>query len=153
MAEDNQENNEVVSEHDEARAKALRQFEQKYGRFPKTPQELDEAIAKNFEPEPVEETQDDPVQTAKMEVLDMMKKTITIDSQLSDILTKAPNFKQIFMKYFAAIQFVLKGYGGANHFVLNAVNDGQKITFNFEFFDKNNEPVYPEQFTKIMKGE
>jgi len=112
------------------------------------PQQVEEPI----EEEQVEETEEtetieDPFfeqkqsqLEQKQRILNLLEKQANELDEFSNYLA-VPQWREVFKDYINLLEFVIKGYAVSFALLVKMSEDGQKLNFEYEFYDKKDKPI------------
>lgn len=89
----------------------------------------------------------------KQRILDKIEKQVDIENAFAEIIA-VPEWREVLGDYIQAIQFVISGY--ASYFTQLITKNGEKLDFDFQFYDKNGkkiERVNPEVAVQPVEGD
>lgn len=111
------------------------------------PQQVEETEEEQVEETEETETIEDPLfeqkqsqLEQKQRILDLLEKQANELNEFSNYLA-VPQWREVIKDYINLVEFVIKGY--ANNFALlvKMSEDGQKLNFEHEFYDKTDKPI------------
>lgn len=74
----------------------------------------------------------------KQRILDELERQVSEQNEFSDYLA-VPEWREVLRDYIGAVNFVIQGY--ANYFTEVITMNGEKLDFDFQFFDKNGKKI------------